>query len=699
MNDQYRLGVDVGGTFTDVVVIDNDGGTLAKKVLSTPPNFNDGIRTGIEETLGEFAIAPEHIREYVHGATVCTNAIITRSGAVTGLITTAGFRDVLEIRRMRLPRLYDITGDKPEPLVPRQLRLEAAARMSPSGAEVEPLDEQAARQALNRLVELGAESVCVCFLHSYANNAHEKRLRELAKEFQPELFVSLSSEILPEIKEYERTSTTVINAYLLPVVQSYFSAMEADIERIGLRIPIMVMQSNGGMMPSTTAGKRPVHIVESGPAAGVTGCYHLAGKLGLRDVMTFDMGGTTAKAGVIEDGEILRCPEYEVGGSINIGHRLLKGGGYLLRIPSVDIAEVGAGGGSIAWLDSADVLKVGPKSAGADPGPACYDRGGKETTITDANVVLGLTNPDYLAGGTLKINPDLAHRVIKENIADRIGVGVTEAAWGIRTVTNASLIRALKAVTTERGRDPNRFVLFGFGGMGPVHVVDLAESLDIQRVIVPPLPGLFSALGLLFADVEHHLIRTYYADTKELELEHINGVLAQLLQEASSVLENEGYPPTRQELSVLADCRYVGQDYALTISIKDHEFSGATIQQLTEDYHQEHEKTYGYRSDAEHVQIVALRCVAKGIADEPRVPATLRVRNGTRAGPSPADRNVYLGPEIGWGTVPVIDRNDLDENPQIGPIIIEEDNSLTVVNSGWTAVKDQLDNLVIQPKS
>jgi N-methylhydantoinase A len=698
MSDGYRLGVDVGGTFTDIVVIDSNGSTLAKKVLSTPPEFNRGIRTGIEETLGEFDIAPEKIQEYVHGATVCTNAIITRSGAVTGLITTAGFRDVLEIRRMRLPWLYDISWEKPEPLVPRQLRLEVAGRMSPSGTEVEPLDEQAARQALKRLIDSGVESVGVCFLHSYANDAQERRLREIAEEIQPNLFVSLSSEILPEIKEYERTSTLVINSYLLPVVQSYFSAMEADLELIGLQVPIMVMQSNGGMMPSTTAGKRPILIVESGPAAGVTGCYHLAKKLGLRDVITFDMGGTTAKAGVIEDGEIMRCPEYEVGGEISIGHRLMKGSGYLLRVPSVDLAEVGAGGGSIAWLDGADVLKVGPKSAGADPGPACYDRGGQEPTITDANVVLGFTNPESLAGGSLKINPELANKVIKEKIADRLGVGVAEAALGIRTVANSSIIRALRAVSTERGRDPKRFDLFGFGGMGPTHVVDLAESLGIQKIIIPPLPGVFSSLGLLFAAVEHHLIQTYYADTVDLDFEKINGVLERILQEASTVLDEEGYPPTRQELSILTDVRYFGQDYALTVSVGGHSFSEAVIQQLIEDYHREHESTYGYRSDKEHVQIVALRCVAKGDPDESRVPAALRVQNGS-AGPSPTERKVFLGPKLGWGTVPVINRNDLDEKPQDGCMIIEEDNSLTVVNAGWKVAKDHLANIVIQRRS
>ncbi len=693
MAEKYRLGVDVGGTFTDVVLLEDDGTATPKKVLSSPPHFNVAIKTGIEQAMEEKKLSGDQVSEYTHGATVATNAIITRSGAKTGLITTKGFRDVLEIRRMRMHKLYDINWEKPKPLVPRHLRLEVPARMNPQGGEETGLDENAAKEAIKRLLNEGIESIAVCFLHSYANGAHEERVREIIRETDSNVLVSLSSELLPEIKEYERTSTTVINAYVQPAVSRYFLAMEADLKDLGMDIPIMVMQSNGGMMPSTSARERPMHIIESGPAAGVTGCFHLAKKLGMEDVMTFDMGGTTAKAALIEEGEISRSPEYEVGGEISIGHRLMKGSGYLLRVPSVDLAEVGAGGGSIAWADEAGALKVGPHSAGASPGPACYGNGGEEPTITDANVHMGLTNPDSLAAGTLKVYPDLADKAIKEKVASRLGLDITATAWGIRTVANSSLIRALRAVSTERGRDPRRFTLFGFGGMGPVHAVDLATELGISKVVIPPLPGLFSAVGLLFADVEHHLIQTHYANTSELDYDRINKVMKGLVGEATDDLTREGYTGASQEIVLSADTRYMGQDYALTIPISGTTFTTELIEKLVEDFHQEHDKTYGYRSDKEEVQIVALRGLARGISATERVPAQIKL-NAWK--PDAGDRKAYFGPELGWIDVPVIGRTDLSTDARQGPMIIEEDNSLSVVTPGWKASLDDLSNIILE---
>ena len=501
----YRVGVDVGGTFTDIVALGPEGPALTIKVLSSPPNFNEAIHRGVSRLCHDHGVDPARIAEFAHGATVATNAIITRTGALTGLITTQGIRDVLEIRRMRMHRLYDINWEKPRPLVPRHLRFEVAGRMAPFGNEVTALDEAQLRDSVERLRAEGVASVAVCFLHAYANDAHERRARKIIHEMAPDWLLSLSSEVLPEIKEYERTSTTVINAYVQPPIDRYARLMERDMAGLGVDAPIMVMQSNGGMMPLSAARAFPIHIIESGPAAGVTGAYHLARRMGLRDVVTLDMGGTTAKAAMIQDGEICRSPEYKVGGEVSIGHRLMKGSGYLLRVPSIDLAEVGAGGGSIAWTDAAGALKVGPQSAGAAPGPACYGHGGVEPTITDANVYLGLTNPRFLAAGTLPIHPHLAARAIRDRVAGRLGMDITATAWGIRNIANSSLIRALRAVSTERGSDPRDFTLFAFGGMGPVHALDVADELGLTRVIVPPMPGLFSSLGLLFAEVEHHL--------------------------------------------------------------------------------------------------------------------------------------------------------------------------------------------------
>ncbi len=692
-----RLAVDVGGTFTDIVLLADDGTAFTTKVLSTPPDFNRAIRAGVGALLAARAIPPADIAEFSHAATVATNAIITRTGALTGLITTQGFRDVLEIRRMRMHRLYDINWEKPPPLVPRHLRMEVPGRLDADGREVTPLDEAAVRQAVERLVGEGVEAVAVCYLHAYADDAHERRTAEIIAEMAPEWWLSLSSQVLPEIKEYERTSTTVINAYVQPPVGRYAAAMGEDMAGLGIAAPIMVMQSNGGMMPLASAQLMPMHIIESGPAAGVTGSYHLAKRLGLANVMTLDMGGTTAKAAVIENGEICRSPEYEVGGEVSIGHRLMKGSGYLLRVPSIDLAEVGAGGGSIARVDEGGALKVGPESAGAEPGPACYGAGGTAPTITDANVVMGLTNPDALAGGSLAIRPELAEAAISQCLADPLGLDVQAAAWAVRNVANSGLIRALRAVSTERGHDPRDFTLFAFGGMGPVHALDVADELGIQTVIIPPIPGLFSALGLLFADVEHHLIRTHYADCLDLDLAAANAVIDHLAGEAEAALDSEGYGAERRELTVSLDARYKGQDSAISVDLAAPILDRAAIDRLIAAFHGAHEQTYGYRSD-EEVQIVAVRCLARGLATGPRVPERLRPEIAASAPPA-ARRRCYLGPEHGWHEADVRARASLGGETLSGPALIEEDNSLTVVTPGWRARLDEWSNIRLERES
>ena len=692
---RFRVGVDVGGTFTDIVLMSPGGRAVPKKVLSSPPHFNAAIRQGVVEALVESAVAASAVRSFTHGATVATNAIITRTGAATGLITTEGFRDVLEIRRMRMHKLYDIHWEKPPPLVARHLRREVPSRVDPRTGEDSPFDESAAREAVRRLIDENVDSIAVCYLHAWVNGANERRTREIIAEMAPDAFVSISSEVLPEIKEYERTSTTVINAYVQPVVTRYARAMEDDLREIGVPAPVMVMQSSGGMMPIDSACEFPIHIIESGPAAGVTGVHHLARRMGVRDAMTLDMGGTTAKAALIEDGEISRSPEYEVGGEVSIGHRLMKGSGYLLRVPSIDLAEVGAGGGSVAWIDPAGALKVGPQSAGAVPGPACYDAGGVEPTITDANVYLGLTNCEALAGGALKIRADLAERAIRERIAEPLDIDAAKAAWGIRTIANSALIRALRAVSTERGRDPRRFTLFAFGGMGPVQALDVAGELGMDTVVIPPLPGLFSSLGLLFAEVEHHFVRTHYASAARPDLERLNAVIASLLEEAKGTLAREGYDRTRRELALSADTRYDGQDYALTIPFAGSTLDASGLARLVEDFHREHEKTYGYRSDEESVQITGVRVVARGLSDAPQVPDRLEVAPVEGWKPSGA-RECFFGPERGWVRTEVMDRGDLTGRKVPGPVIIEEDNSLTVVLPEWTARLDDWSNIVLE---
>jgi N-methylhydantoinase A len=692
-----RVGIDVGGTFTDIVFLSSDGRVLTRKILSSPDDYSRTIRTGLQELLTQSRLAPTSVSEIMHGTTVATNAILEGKGARTGLITTKGFRDVLEIRRMRMNRLYDIYWEKPKPLVPRRLRREVTERVDFQGKVLQPLDVEEAHQEVQRLIAEGVTSVAVCFLHAYANPSHELRVERILQEVAPQICVSLSSRVLPEIKEYERTSTTVINAYIKPVVEGYLQALEAHLRELQINAPLLIMQSNGGLMPAAMARETPMHIIESGPAAGVIGALEVGRRMGLANLVTLDIGGTTAKTSLIEDGQLTRSPEYEVGGGMSIGHRLLKGGGYLLRVPAVDIAEVGAGGGSVAWLDKGGSLQVGPQSAGADPGPACYNRGGRAPTLTDANVVLGYINPYELAGGSIILDADKARQVVDEQVAQPLGLELVDAAWAIHRLADASMVRALRAVSTERGRDPRHFVLFAFGGKGPVHALGIAQALDISRVVIPPAPGLFSSLALLFSEVEHHFIQTYFHPTGEIDVAQLEQVLCRLEQQGRSTLEKEGYTGARAQLERYADLRYAGQNSELTIPLPPSALTREGLAHLQEAFAVEHEKTYGYRSDGEPVQLMGLRLVARGLSSGARVPEHLGIASdATPRRPSgPASRRVYFGPQHGWIETPLVARQDLAHGSCEGPLIIEEYDATTVILPGCRASLDSWSNIVV----
>ena len=692
-----RVGIDVGGTFTDLVFLASDGGVIIRKILSSPDDYSRAIRTGLQELLAQSHVVPQRISEVIHGTTVATNAILEGKGAKTGLITTKGFRDVLEIRRMRMNRLYDIYWEKPKPLVPRRWRREVRERVDFRGEVLQPLDLAEARHEAQRLVEAGVASVAVCFLHAYANASHELQVGELLHTLAPHLCVSLSSQVLPEIKEYERTSTTVINAYIRPVVEGYLRTLEAHLQDLHISAPLLIMQSNGGLMPAATAQQHPIHIIESGPAAGVTGALEVSRRMGLDNVITLDIGGTTAKTSLIEGGQLTRSPEYEVGGGMNIGHRLLKGGGYLLRVPAVDIAEVGAGGGSIAWLDRGGSLRIGPQSAGADPGPACYNQGGQAPTLTDANVVLGYLNPHALAGGSLRLEADKARQAVHEHVAQPLGMELIEAAWAIHRLADASMVRALRAVSTERGRDPRHFVLFAFGGKGPVHALGIAQALDISRVVIPPAPGLFSSLALLFSDVAHHFVQTYFHPTGEIDVDRLALVLDQLERQGRATLEAEGYTGAQAHLERYADVRYAGQNSELTVPLESGPLTANRLAHMCQAFAVEHEKTYGYRSDGEPVQLMGLRLVARGLSDQTRLPGHLTLQSGAmlphQAG---ADvRRAYFGPQLGWIDTPLISRQELARHPLDGPLIVEEYDATTVIPPGCQASLDTWSNMIV----
>src|SRR5437868_9668279 len=515
----YRVGVDIGGTFTDIVLLGSDGTIHTKKVSSSVENYAQAIVEGLSEMFRETGLSGSAIEEIRHGTTVASNAILEHKGARVGLITTKGFRDVLEIRTLRMPKLYDLTWTKPAPLVERYLRKVVDERINYRGEIERPLDPADAEQAVDALLAENVEAIAVCLINSFTNPAHELMLKEIIQRKAPHLPLSISFEVLPEIKEYERTSTTVINAYVMPIVATYLRAMRKGLDAAGIPARLLLMQSNGGLTTDSAAAERPMNIIECGPAGVVVGAQALARGKGLDKIITFDMGGTTAKASMVEDGEIARAHEYAVGAGIMIGSRLLTGAGYTLKVPAIDLAEVGAGGGSHIWIDAGGALQVGPESAGAVPGPVCYDAGGEVATITDANVILGYLNPAHLIGGALKLNATKARRAFAARIAEPLDLAIEDAAYGAHEIAASNMIRAIKAVSTERGRDPREFALFAFGGNGPLFACGMARSLGISRVIVPPAPGLFSSFGLLYADVEHHYARTFRRLLRDADLD------------------------------------------------------------------------------------------------------------------------------------------------------------------------------------
>ena len=694
----FRIGVDIGGTFTDIVFLGDDGQVLTRKVASTPDDYSravlDGIRAGIEE----LAIQPSAVTEVGHGFTVATNAIIEEKGAHMALITTEGFRDVLEFRRNRTPRLYDLYYEKSPTLVKRQYRLEVGERLNFRGEVLRPLDTASVDRAVQAVVDSGAESVAVCLLHSYANPDHEQYVAHVLADRAPGVIQTLSSDLLPEMKEYERTSTTVINSYVRPVVERYLTLLTEGLEDMGITVPLAVMQSNGGLATSGIAMERPVYCIESGPAAGVVGAFHLGRRLDMPNLMTLDMGGTTAKASIIENGEMLQAPEYEVGGGISVGHRLLRGSGHILRVPAIDLAEVGAGGGSIATVDRSGSLRVGPQSAGAFPGPACYQLGGQDATVTDADVLLGYLNPRHLLAGDFPIDAELARRAISDNVAGPLGLSDIEAAHGIHLLVNSNMGRALRAVSSERGRDPRRFDLICFGGGGPVHAAGLAEMLDITRVVVPPFPGVFSSFGLLVADVEHHFVQTHFKTFEEIDLITLAGLVEGMWEEGRRQLRLEGFDDSRHEIITQADMKYEGQVSDLTVAVPAGPITRATLSAVAENFDVEHEQSFGYRQDIAggggSYQLVNIRVIARGLPEHPRMPERFELPAPDAGGS--VSRPVYFGPNRGWADTPVISRPGLSGRSETGPLIIEEYDSTTVVPPSWTASVDDASNIILE---
>ena len=690
----YRVGVDIGGTFTDIVLLGADGTIHTAKISSSVGNYADAIVEGLTQLFRETGLDGKVLEEIRHGTTVASNAILEHKGARTGLITTKGFRDVLEIRTLRMPRLYDLTWTKPPPLVERYLRQVVDERIDAYGAVERALSPADAERAVDALLAEKVETIAVCLLNSFTNPVHELLIAGIVRKKAPSLPLSVSYEVLPEIKEYERTSTVVVNAYVMPIVASYLRALRRGLDQAGIPARLLLMQSNGGLTTDQAAAERPMNIIESGPAGGVVGAQALARAKGMAKILTFDMGGTTAKASMVEDGEVTRATEYSVGAGIMIGSRLLTGAGYTLKVPAIDLAEVGAGGGSHVWIDAGGSLQIGPESAGATPGPVCYDKGGAMPTVTDANVILGYINPTHLVGGAVKLNAAKAKQVFTATVATPMKMSIEQAAYGAHQIAASNMIRAIKAVSTERGRDPREFALFAFGGNGPLFAAGMAKSLGLSRVVVPPSAGLFSSFGLLYADVEHHYARTFRRLLRKADLKEIEAAWTVLARQATDQLGIEGFTGARARLRRSASLHYHGQSYELVVPMPDGPIDAAMVAHLEEAFGREHEKTYGHRAGPEEpVELVAMQVIGFGLRDGAGVPE--RVRSSRAEPEPPPPRPAYFGPDAGWLETPILRRSDIGAG-RTGPLIVEEYDETCVVPPGARASLDSGGNIVIE---
>jgi len=667
------VGTDVGGTFTDIVIFDENSRSYPE-VIKVPTDSKHP-ELAILSALDRYQGRTEKFALVSHATTVATNSLLTHSGlAQTALITNEGFRDVLEIGRQRRPEIYNLNTKRPEQLVKRKNRFTVRGRRLVNGSSLTPLSESDLLKVSAEIVRKGIESVAICFLNSYVNPADEIKAEEILRRSGFKGHIDLSSRIDPQYREYERTSTTVVNASLSPVMSRYLAGLELGLGKVGIRCPLYVMNSDGTASTATQAAKQPISIIESGPAAGVLASRHLAENLSLTRVITFDMGGTTAKAGTIVDGRPDLAYEFEAAGRTYHG-RSIKGSGYPVRQPFIDLAEVSAGGGTIASIDETANLKVGPESTGAIPGPAAYGRGGTEATVTDANIVAGRINPSQLLGGQLKLHKDLAIKAVGQ-LSQRLRTSVEKTADDILQTANSNMSKALRLVSVERGRDPREFTIIAFGGAGPMHVCDLADELKIKRVIVPIHPGLFSALGLLTAE----LSRTFAQPTLKQPITSIESTFKQLREQAGESLKREGFTSNQTEEQV--DLRYQGQAYEITLPYKKNT-------DLARLFGREHKKLYGY-SSTDEVESVTARIRALIPIPKARLLKT-RLQSGKPPSPISSRRMSLLGR---WRKVPVYKREDIVPGAMgKGPCIIEEYNSTTIVGSKWDWRMDPYHNI------
>ena len=691
----YRLGIDIGGTFTDAMLVNERSGVLRMaKVLSTPSDPSIGFMTALRRILADEGVPTSVVGHVIHATTVATNAIIQGETAKTAFVTSDGYRDMLEIARQTRPSLYDLQFEKPQPLVPRYLCYGVPERMSAHGEVAQELDADALRKVAATLREEGVEAVAVCFLHSYAYGEHEQEAGRILSEAAPEVSVSLSSDIAPEFREYARASTTVINAAIRPGVGDYLQRVESGLSEAGVSGELLVMQSSGGVYGVRTAQERPVFMVESGPAAGTIAASHIGQEAGYADVLSFDMGGTTAKVGLIERGTPQITKDYEVGAAAGAGLGDRRGSGYPIRAPVIDLVEIGAGGGSIAWIDSGGMLRVGPASAGADPGPACYGRGAEQPTVTDANLVLGRLNPSYFLGGEIMLDADAARKAI-ERCAEPLDMDVVRTAYSIVEIANTAMINALRMVTVQRGHDPRDFALVAFGGAGPVHANRLAEANEIRTTIIPRSPGTASALGLLATDLTQEYSTTLLQRCDAIDSPRLHDAYRALEHRANADLAAQGVPKNQTRIAHQVDMRYVGQSYELTLDAPDDVDSPEFIQRISDQFHLEHDRVFGFSAPSETIELVTVRVIGIGMIQNKAFSVPTAGHTSLEAAES-SRRPVVFDADVGAVDCPIYDRYRLPNGARVlGPAVVEEVDSTTVIHDGYSAVVNDYGHLIL----
>ena len=686
---KYRVAVDTGGTFSDFVFFNEETGKISiTKVSSTPKEPFQAVLNGVQELLDRGVPAKE-ISFFCHGTTVGTNTLLEGKGAKTGLLVTSGFRGIYEVMEQTRgygPATYDLFFEKPKLLAPSYYTEEIPERVDFRGAVLKPIDIESSLQAIRSLKQKKVESVAVCFLFSFLNQQHELKIKEIMEKEFPEASLSLSCEILPQIREFYRMSTTVINAYIAPVLSRYLGRLEGRLREMGVTTPkLYIMQSNGGVSTFQGAGKKPVATVLSGPAGGVIASLGISQMAGIKNIITFDMGGTSCDVALIHEGN----PVITTQGRINQRP---------ISLPMLDIHTVSAGGGTIARIDAVGGLQVGPDSAGADPGPICYGYGGKEVTITDANLVLGVLNPDHFLGGRMKLDKGKAETLLEEKIARPLGLGLLEAADGILKIINVKMEEAIKAVSSQRGYDIRDFTLVAFGGGGPMHAGRIALDLGIPSLLIPFAPGVTSALGLLMSDVKHDYVRSKLAPLKELDLGEANHLFSQLIEQARAELRSEGFQDNEMELQPFLDLRYAGQGYELTVPSPMPPFKAADIDLMRQRFDSQHEQAHGHKAESEPVELVSLRLISVGLVPQAKfspVKPTGKKLAAARIG----ERKIFFGREHGTLNCRIYNRDALEPAHKIaGPAVIEQMDTTTVIHPEQEATVDSYRNLMVCAK-